>query len=168
MEFINFTKIRVADNSNLDDTLKSALDHEYKNLPNYEFDDQIEDGDEYLTTYISILVPFNNYHVIITIHFADGSFEIKVHGIITGQSKLRGLITLCNLWFKDHNKVHYQIIDEFWGNDDSGDPTLIDHLFITEKTIHKIIELILDYYLGGSQPMYQCNPDCEEEKSLEI
>lgn len=144
-EMICNPELNISPNENPVQTIRQR----YKNLKHFEFAADLDNNQ--LPAFLSILVPINNHHIILLLDQPYGSNDMRNEGLIDVPDELHGHMILCKLWILDDNKIHFQVIQKFLGEDDCGDPAPVEYLLNDKKTIFKITKLIIDYYFGVSQ-----------------
>lgn len=150
----------------IDMSVVKALDDKYKSLGILRIAD--ENIDEFMQIYISIFIPFNNYHVVVILYIKNGSFQLEIKGFIKDLVEYAGSIVLCNLSVYKEDKIKFEPINIFIGKGESDEPELLDGLIVDTNTIIQIVNLIVDYYFCPESFRVYCCDNSDDDISLDI
>jgi hypothetical protein len=164
---MNFIKnVNIHEIDVIDKVVVKALDNKYKGLDMLKIAD--ESIDEFMQIYISIFIPFNNYHVVVVLYIINGSFQLEIKGFVKDIVEYAGSIVLCNLSVSEEGKIKFEPINIFIGKGELDEPELLDGLIVDTNTIIQIVNLIVDYYFSPKSLRVYCYDNLDDDISLDI
>lgn len=148
MNYLNKMNCKSDLNVGLNENSELTLQQRYRNIKHLEISADLDDDN--LPAFLSMLVPFDDSHIIFLFDPMDGSKDMKIQGTVDVPDELHGHVIFCKLWILESDKVHFQVIEKFLGQDERGDPAPADYLLNDKGAICRIVEIILEYYLGAT------------------
>lgn len=164
MKMLDNSSITLNVDLNTDDIIRSFLNEKFSSLPRYKFSTALSEDDEYLPTVVCILVPFNDYHVIMALVVDSEQVKVNIEGTIELQDDDCCSIFLCEMWFINNDTVNFIKVAKF----DNYEESLVEtNDLLTEIRIIEILQNIVSFYLTG-RLKYMSNTESKEMQEYDI
>ncbi len=164
---------KISFNSDVDldinEEIHGIMNKRLNELQQYTFSSKVTEDDQFSITYIAILIPTRNFHVIsIVDKFTEcNNLSINIVGTTECEEKHQGTVLLCDFWYLENGDIYYEIIDDFIAQYGTEDPSTFDDLLIDNRLISKIIYKCVNFYVN-KRVMYMKSNKRSDDYYLEM